>query len=70
MSICLKTRLSENEELYKKYTVMDGNTAAAYAACAFTEVAAIYPTPSFPMAEKVEEWVTKERKVLFALWLM
>lgn len=26
-----------------KYTVMDGNTAAAYAAYAFTEVAAIYP---------------------------
>ena len=49
---------------------MDGNTAATYAACAFTEVAAIYPTPSFPMAEKVEEWVTKERKVLFALRLM
>ena len=30
-----------------KYVVMDGNTAAAHVAYAFTEVAAIYPiTPS------------------------
>ncbi len=36
----------------KKYTVMDGNTAAAHVAYAFTEVA-IYPiTPSSPMAEE------------------
>ena len=36
----------------KNYVVMDGNTAAAYSAYAFTEVAAIYPiTPSSPMAE-------------------
>ena len=34
----------------KNYVVMDGNTAAAYSAYAFTEVAAIYPiTPSSPM---------------------
>ena len=40
----------------KKYVVMDGNTAAAHVAYAFTEVAAIYPiTPSSPMAEKVDE---------------
>ena len=46
-----------------KHTVMDGNTAAAYAAYAFTEVAAIYPiTPSSPMAEKVDEWSAKGRK--------
>ena len=37
----------------KNYVVMDGNTAAAYSAYAFTEVAAIYPiTPSSPMAER------------------
>ena len=31
----------------KHYAVMDGNTAAAYSAYAFTEVAAIYPiTPT------------------------
>ena len=33
---------------------MDGNTAAAHVAYAFTEVAAIYPiTPSSPMADNV-----------------
>ena len=37
----------------KKLVVMDGNTAAAYASYAFTEVAAIFPiTPSSVMAEK------------------
>lgn len=50
----------------KKYVVMDGNTAAAHVAYAFTEVAAIYPiTPSSPMAEKVDEWASKGRKNLF-----
>ena len=50
----------------KKYVVMDGNTAAAYTAYAFTEVAAIYPiTPSSPMAEKVDEWSAKGKKNLF-----
>lgn len=45
---------------------MDGNTAAAYSAYAFTEVAAIYLiTPSSPMAEKVDEWSAKGKKNLF-----
>ena len=36
----------------KKYVVMDGNTAAAHVAYAFTEVAAIYPiTPSSPTSQ-------------------
>ena len=49
-----------------KYVVMDGNTAAAHSAYAFTEVAAIYPiTPSSPMAEKVDEWSAKGKKNLF-----
>ena len=52
----------------KKYVVMDGNTAAAYTAYAFTEVAAIYPiTPSSPMAEKVDEWSAKGKKNLKAV---
>ena len=52
----------------KNYVVMDGNTAAALVAYAFTEVAAIYPiTPSSPMAEKVDEWSAKGRKNLFGL---
>ena len=50
----------------KNYVVMDGNTAAAHSAYAFTEVAAIYPiTPSSPMAEKVDEWSAKGKKNLF-----
>ena len=50
----------------KNLQVMDGNTAAAHVAYAFTEVAAIYPiTPSSPMAEKVDEWSAKGRKNLF-----
>ena len=36
---------------------MDGNTAAAYASYAFTDVAAIYPiTPSSDMAQHIDEW--------------
>ena len=36
---------------------MDGNTAAAHASYAFTEVAAIYPiTPSSQMAEITDAW--------------
>ena len=46
--------------------VMDGNTAAAYASYAFTEVAAIYPiTPSSQMAEAVDEWASQGKKNLF-----
>ncbi|WP_422444901.1 pyruvate:ferredoxin (flavodoxin) oxidoreductase [Thermoanaerobacterium sp. DL9XJH110] len=45
---------------------MDGNTAAAHVAYAFTEVAAIYPiTPSSPMAENVDEWSAHGRKNIF-----
>ncbi len=48
-----------------KMTV-DGNTAAAYAAYAFTDVAAIYPiTPSSTMAEAVDEWAAGGRKNIF-----
>ena len=35
---------------------MDGNTAAAHVAYAYTEVAGIYPiTPSSPMADSVDQ---------------
>lgn len=45
---------------------MDGNTAAAYVAYAFTEVAAIYPiTPSSGMAESTDEWAAGGRKNIF-----
>ncbi len=45
---------------------VDGNTAAAHVAYAFTDVAAIYPiTPSSPMAELVDEWASQGRKNVF-----
>ena len=49
----------------KKVTV-DGNTAAAHVAYAFSDVTAIYPiTPSSPMAEVMDEWSAHGRKNLF-----
>ena len=45
---------------------VDGNTAAAYVAYGFTEVAAIYPiTPSSTMAEVVDDWAAAGRKNIF-----
>ncbi|MDR3214655.1 MAG: pyruvate:ferredoxin (flavodoxin) oxidoreductase, partial [Bacilli bacterium] len=50
----------------KQFMSMDGNTAAAYASYAFTEVAGIYPiTPSSNMAEQVDAWASQGRKNLF-----
>ena len=50
----------------RKMKTMDGNTAAAHISYAFTEVTAIYPiTPSSPMAEHVDEWVSEGRKNIF-----
>ena len=49
----------------KKVTI-DGNTAAAHVAYAFSDVAAIYPiTPSSPMAESIDEWAAHGLKNLF-----
>ena len=45
---------------------MDGNTAAAHVAYAFTEVAGIYPiTPSSPMADIVDQWSAAGLKNIF-----
>ncbi len=45
---------------------MDGNTAAAHVAYAFTDVAAIYPiTPSSPMADYVDQWSAEMRENIF-----
>ncbi len=50
----------------RKLKTMDGNTAAAHVAYAFSEVAAIYPiTPSSPMAENMDEWVSNDRTNIF-----
>ncbi|MDR1330110.1 MAG: pyruvate:ferredoxin (flavodoxin) oxidoreductase, partial [Oscillospiraceae bacterium] len=50
----------------RKLKTMDGNTAAAHVAYAFTDVAAIYPiTPSSTMAELIDQWASEGRLNLF-----
>lgn len=50
----------------KKMVTIDGNTAAAHVAYAFSEVAAIYPiTPSSPMGEYSDSWASTGRKNVF-----
>ena len=45
---------------------MDGNTAAAHVAYAFTDVAAIYPiTPSSPMSDSIDQWSAAVQKNIF-----
>lgn len=45
---------------------MDGNTAAAHVAYAYTDVAGIYPiTPSSVMAELVDKWAAEKRENVF-----
>jgi len=49
-----------------KTMTIDGNTAAAHVAYAFSDVAAIYPiTPSSPMAEVADDWAAGGRVNLF-----
>ncbi len=50
----------------RKLKTIDGNTAAAHVAYAFSEVSAIYPiTPSSPMAENMDEWGASDRRNIF-----
>ncbi len=50
----------------KRMMTIDGNTAAAHVAYAFSDVAAIYPiTPSSPMGEIADSWAAHGRKNLF-----
>ncbi len=50
----------------KNFVSMDGNTAAAYASYAFTEVAGIFPiTPSSTMADMVDQWSQQGMKNIF-----
>jgi len=50
----------------KKMVTITGNTAAAHVACAFSEVAAIYPiTPSSDMGEMADEWASQGLKNIF-----
>ena len=49
-----------------KYKVMDGNSAAAHISYMFSDATSIYPiTPASTMAEKVDEWSSKEKKNLY-----
>ena len=50
----------------RKMKTMDGNTAAAHVAYAFTDVAGVYPiTPSTVMAELQDKWASVSRKNIF-----
>jgi len=50
----------------KHMMTIDGNTAAAHVAYAFSDVAAIYPiTPSSPMGEVADTWAAHGRKNIF-----
>lgn len=50
----------------KKMMTMNGNTAAAYVAYAFTEVAPIYPiTPSSDMSELIDAWAANGKENIF-----
>ncbi len=50
----------------KKMVTIDGNTAAAHVAYAFSEIAAIYPiTPSSNMGEYSDIWAAQGRKNIF-----
>ena len=49
-----------------KTLTIDGNTAAAHVAYAFSDVAAIYPiTPSSVMADETDKYAAAGRKNLF-----
>jgi len=53
-------------KITRKFKTMDGNTAAAHASYAFTEVAAIYPiTPSSNMAEATDKWSSEGKENIF-----
>ncbi len=55
----------------KVMKTIDGNTAAAHVAYAFSDVAAIYPiTPSSVMGEQVDDWAAYGRKNIFGQELL
>ena len=59
----LESKKEKKQEFIKS---VDGNTAAAHVAYAFSDVAAIYPiTPSSPMGELVDAWSAQGRKNIF-----
>ncbi|GAG99113.1 unnamed protein product, partial [marine sediment metagenome] len=67
MSDTLVSELKDtNERKEKIIKSVDGNTAAAHVAYAFSDVSAIYPiTPSSAMGEMVDAWSAEGRKNIF-----
>ena len=67
MSNALASEIKKINNKKQKYMKsVDGNTAAAHVAYAFSDVAAIYPiTPSSPMGEMIDAWSAQGRKNLF-----
>jgi len=67
MTTTLISELKTNDKKKNKFMKsIDGNTAAAHIAYAFSDVSAIYPiTPSSPMGESVDEWAAEGRKNIF-----
>ena len=61
-----QTMMESTKKTQKIMKSIDGNTAAAHIAYAFSDVAAIYPiTPSSPMGEEVDAWAAHGRKNMF-----
>jgi len=61
----------ESKPKKKVMQTIDGNTAAAHVAYAFSDVAAIYPiTPSSPMGEVADDWAAYGRKNIFGQKLL
>jgi pyruvate-ferredoxin/flavodoxin oxidoreductase len=67
MSNTLVSELKSDDKKKQKFMKsVDGNTAAAHVAYAFSDVAAIYPiTPSSAMGEVVDAWSAEGRKNIF-----
>ena len=66
----IKTTISltfkEENSMPRAKQSMDGNTAAAHVAYAYTDVAAIYPiTPSSPMADSIDQWAAAGQENIF-----
>jgi len=67
VSDTLISEMKSNNKTKQKLTkTVDGNTAAAHVAYAFSDVAAIYPiTPSSSMGEIADTWAAYKRKNIF-----
>ncbi len=64
--LCRIQNKEEKIKMARAKQSMDGNTAAAHVAYAYTEVAGIYPiTPSSPMADSVDMWSAAGQKNIF-----